>query len=68
MLEGSLANSGFYSPDYADVIIDDAGGTAPAPVNGDHVGGVIQGAAGDWTLTWTYGLHAGNRGKPLWIP
>tara|TARA_E500000331_G_scaffold34303_2_gene28602 strand:+ start:16551 stop:18263 length:1713 start_codon:yes stop_codon:yes gene_type:complete len=68
VLEGSLANSGFYSPDYDDVIIDDASGTAPAPVNGDHVGGVIQGAAGDWTLTWTYGLHAGNRGKPLWIP
>jgi hypothetical protein len=23
--------------------------------------------ASDWTATWTYGLHADNRGQPLWF-
>jgi hypothetical protein len=37
-----------------------------APTSGTHLGGV-QEAGTDWTLGWTYGIHDGSRGQPLWI-
>jgi hypothetical protein len=32
-----------------------------------HIGGVFDSGT-DWTLGWTYGLHADNRGQELWFP
>jgi hypothetical protein len=37
----------------------------PAPTSGDFLGALIQ--AADWTANWTYGIHDGNRGEPLWF-
>jgi hypothetical protein len=50
-------------------------GTAPAatsaPIDaGDGVPaylGAVDSTGTDWTVGWTYGIHDGARGQPLWI-
>lgn len=54
-----------YSIDYATMSVD---GAAPAgsPQSGDFVGALSQSGM-DWTRGWTYGIHDGSRGQPLWF-
>ena len=62
LLEGTPP---IYSIDYATMAVD---GEAPAgaPQSGDFIGALSQSET-DWTLGWTYGIHEGNRGQPLWF-
>ena len=54
-----------YSISYATMSVDGAT-PAGAPQNGDFIGALSQGNI-DWTAGWTYGIHEGNRGQPLWF-
>jgi len=62
LLEGSPP---IYSIDFATMSVD---GVAPAgaPQSGGFVGALSLGET-DWTADWTYGIHASNRGEPLWF-
>jgi len=44
---------------------DGAGFDVPPVGDASIVGAVARND--DWTLNWTYGLHASNRGQPLWF-
>jgi hypothetical protein len=57
---------GYSSLEFATSQVDAAAPTADAPTQSTYLGG-IQDAGVDWTLGWTYGIHAGNRGQALWI-
>lgn len=62
-----ILENGFYSIPVADMVVNGvslAGQLTPAD-GADFIGAVSQ--ADDWTLGWTYGLHAGSRAQPLWF-
>ncbi len=65
LLETNAAGLPIYSIEYATMNVD---GTTPAgaPQAGTFIGGVAL-SIPDWTLDWTYGLHDGSRGQPLWF-
>lgn len=58
-----LAANSFYTA----TSFTDASGTGftVTPVGDASIGAVT--AGDDWTANWTYGLHAANRGQPLWF-
>jgi hypothetical protein len=56
----------FQSLPWATSLVDGAAPIAEtAPTAGDFLGAVS--AAADWTAGWTYGIHDGSRGQPLWF-
>jgi hypothetical protein len=65
LLEGTLP---IYSIAWASSQVD---GAAPAattqPTGGRAFLGALSTSESDWTQQWTYGLHASNRGAPLWF-
>lgn len=56
---------GFYSLPLADMIVNGAPATVTPTESRAFIGAVT--ADNDWTAGWTYGLHAENRGQPLWF-
>lgn len=65
-------NGGYASLPWATSFVDGAAPVATsAPIDiGDGVPaylGAVDSTGTDWTLGWTYGLHDGARGQPLWI-
>lgn len=57
-----LEQSSFYT---ATAMTDAAAAPIPALTAPRRYGAVTR--ASDWTATWTYGLHADNRGQALWF-
>ncbi|XOV88663.1 MAG: serine/threonine protein kinase [Pseudomonadota bacterium] len=49
----------------ASMVVGGAAPTAAAPASGRY--GALSTAIADWTLNWTYGIHDGSRGAPLWF-
>ncbi|MGB5688388.1 MAG: hypothetical protein WBM45_03880 [Woeseiaceae bacterium] len=62
------AGAGYLSLPWSTSAINNGAPVATsAPVGaGDYLGAVFSGGT-DWTLGWTYGIHADNRAQPLWI-
>lgn len=55
--------NGFYSVSPGDMVVGTS--TIPTPIGSSIIGAVA--ADDDWTIGWTYGLHEGSRGQPLWF-
>jgi hypothetical protein len=57
--------NGFYSLPLGDMVVN-GNAAGVTPVEGRNFVGAVT-ADDDWTTGWTYGLHEGNRGQPLWF-
>lgn len=62
LLEGTPP---IYSIDYATMAVNEVA-PAGSPQSGSHIGALWQ-SMPDWTSGWTYGIHEGSRGQPLWF-
>lgn len=51
---------------YTSTALHDGTAAIPALTGAGRRNGAVSRAA-DWTAEWTYGLHAANRGQPLWF-
>jgi hypothetical protein len=56
-----------YSIDWATSFVDGAAPVATTNPTPDTYLGALSLGADDWTAGWTYGVHPGNRGEPLWF-
>jgi hypothetical protein len=54
-----------FSIPFASMQVDGATPTSTAPA-GTFIGGLSMSET-DWTVPWTYGIHADNRAQPLWF-
>ncbi len=64
LLEGTPP---IYSIDWATSFVDGAAPLATTNPTPDTYLGALSLGADDWTAGWTYGVHASNRGEPLWF-
>jgi hypothetical protein len=51
---------------YTSTSLNDGAAPIPTLSGAGRRNGAVSRAA-DWTAEWTYGLHASNRGQPLWF-